>query len=51
MKRDVSQVLRRPPVMPSGNAIALTGAELDDVTKFLVSAAKTGNQETASDAE
>ena len=50
MKKDVSEVLHQPPVVPPGNAVAVTSAE-DDVAKFLVSAAKTSNNETDSDTE
>ena len=46
-----SQVQRRPPVMPIGTTIAMTEAGLNDVTKFLISAAKTSDDETASDAQ
>jgi cytochrome c oxidase cbb3-type subunit III len=50
-KSDVSEVQRRPPVMPIGTTIAMTDTGLNDVTKFLISAAKTSDNETGSDAE
>jgi cytochrome c oxidase cbb3-type subunit III len=50
-KSDVRELQHRPPVIPDGAATAITEAGLNDVTKFLISAADTSDHEAASDAE